>query len=432
VSGDDAALRRLAILVGAAVLIDTTFYAVVAPLLPSLSQSLHLSKLGAGLLTACYPAGMLVASIPGGMLSVRMGPRFAVCLGLALLFASTVAFALLHSAPTLDFARFVEGGAGACSWAGGIAWLMAVAPSSRRGAVIGRAMSAAIAGAVAGPAIGALASAVGRAALFSALALFALALALVTWQISVPAGESHPEPTGAPMLAATRALLRRRFGLAALWLMALPAMVSGTLTVLGPLALHPLGAGAGVIGATFIAAAALETIVSNWVGGVSDRHGRLAPLIGSLAVAGTAIACFSAASDVPLLILVIGVSATALGAAWTPAMALLSDLSEGVGLDQALGAGLMNVAWAAGQIVGSGGSGALAHLTGNTFPTVLIGALCLLSAAWLLGTGGRPDPPVSPPVDPPVAVSPPMPGRAYRRSGPLGPGPARRSSRTRG
>lgn len=383
---DTSALGRLTLLVGAAVLIDTTFYAVVAPLLPELSQSLHLSKLGAGVLTASYPAGMLVASIPAGILSVRMGPRFAVCVGLSLLFASTVAFALLRSAPALDCARFIEGGAGACSWAGGIAWLMAVSPAGRRGAVIGRAMSTAIAGAVAGPAVGALASAVGRAALFSALALLALSLAVVTWRIRGPAGEPDPErgPQGSQVLARTWTLLARPFGVTALWLMALPAIVSGTLAVLAPLRLAPLGAGAGVIGATFIVAAGLETLVSHWVGGVSDRHGRLAPLAGSLVVAGVAIAGFSAAPDAPVLIVVICVCATALGAAWTPAMALLSDLSEAVGLDQALGAGLMNVAWAAGQIVGSAGSGALARATGNTLPTLLIAGLCLISAARLL------------------------------------------------
>jgi predicted MFS family arabinose efflux permease len=382
VSPDAAALRRLTVLVGAAVLIDTTFYAVVAPLLPSLSHSLHLSKLGAGVLTACYPAGMLVASIPGGMLSVRMGPRFAVCFGLTLLVLSTVAFALLRSALALDLARFVEGAAGACSWAGGLAWLMAVSPVSRRGAVIGQAMSAAIAGAVAGPAVGALASAIGRAALFCALASLALVLVGVTWRITVPAGEPEPAP-GRPVLAATRDLLGRHLGPTALWLMALPAIVSGTLTVLGPLRLHPLGAGAGLIGAIFIVAAGLETVVSHWAGGVSDRLGRLVPLIGSLAVAGVATACFSAPASVPLLIAVIVVCVTALGAAWTPAMALLSDLSEAVGLDQALGAGLMNVAWAAGQIIGSGGSGAVAQLTDNTVPTVLLGGLCLLSALAL-------------------------------------------------
>ena len=395
-SPDAAVLRRLTLLVGAAVLIDTTFYAVVAPLLPGLSHTLHLSKLGAGVLTASYPAGMLLASIPGGMLSVRMGPRFAVCVGLVLLFASTVAFAVLRSAPALDLARFVEGGAGACSWAGGIAWLMAVSPAGRRGTVIGQAMSAAIAGAVAGPAIGALASAVGRAALFSALALLALALAGVTWRIAIPAGAPAPAPApqGRSGRAATRELLARPLGLAGLWLMALPAVASGTLTVLGPLALHPLGAGAGVIGVTFVVAAGLETVVSNWVGGVTDRRGRLIPLVGSLAVAGAAIACFSAASDVTLLVIVICLTATALGAAWTPAMALLSDLSEAVGLDQALGAGWMNVAWAAGQIVGSGGSGALAHLTDNTVPTAVVGALCLVTAAALLGVRSHVEPPV--------------------------------------
>jgi MFS family permease len=385
VSGDAAALRRLTVLVGAAVLIDTTFFAVVAPLLPGLSHSLHLSKLGAGVLTACYPAGMLVASIPGGFLAVRMGPRFAVCLGLLLLVGSTVAFALLRTAPGLDSARFIEGIGGACSWDGGLAWLVAVAPAQRRGAVIGQAVSAAIAGAVAGPAVGALASAVGRAALFLGLAGLALVLVTITWRLRVPAGD--PVEFGVderPGLAAIGDLLRRPLGLTSLWLMALPAIVSGTLTVLGPLALHPLGAGAGVIGATFIVAAGLETAVSSWIGGVSDRHGRLAPLVGSFVVAGGAIACFSAARSVPVLIIVIAVTATGIGAAWTPAMALLSDLSEAVGLDQALGAGLMNVAWAAGQIAGSGGSGALARVTDNTVPTVLLGGLCLITAVAIL------------------------------------------------
>jgi MFS family permease len=380
------ALRRLTVLVGAAVLIDTTFYAVVAPLLPGLSHSLHLSKFGAGVLTASYPAGMLVASIPGGVLALATGPRFAICAGLVLLFGSTVAFALLHSAPGLDLARFVEGIGGACSWAGGMAWLVAVAPAERRGAVIGQAVSAAIAGAVAGPAVGALASATGRPALFIGLATLALALAGVTSVLQIPTPQPFAEPSAevVPATRATLALVRRPLGTAALWLMALPAIVSGTLSVLGPLAMHRLGGGAGVIGATFIAAAALETVVSTWIGGVSDRHGRLVPLVGACAAAGVAIGCFGAAPSVPVLVVVIVAAASANGAAWTPAMALLSDLSEAVGLDQALGAGLMNVAWAGGQIIGSGGSGALARATDNTVTTLIVGALCLFSAGLLL------------------------------------------------
>ncbi len=43
---------------------------------------------------------------------------------------------------------------------------------------------------------------------------------------------------------------------------------------------------------------------------------------------------------------------------------------------------LMNLAWAAGQIVGAAGSGASAKAFGNWAPTLAIAALCL---ATLLG-----------------------------------------------
>ena len=58
-------MRRLVWTVGAVVFVDTMFYAVIAPLLPQLSHELHLSKLSAGILTACYPLGTLLAFDPG-------------------------------------------------------------------------------------------------------------------------------------------------------------------------------------------------------------------------------------------------------------------------------------------------------------------------------------------------------------------------------
>ncbi|MBO0767434.1 MAG: MFS transporter, partial [Solirubrobacterales bacterium] len=121
-------LRRLMLLVGAAVLIDTTFYAVIAPLLPGFSHHLGLSKLGAGILTASFPVGVLLASIPGGVLAVRIGPRLALATGLGLLVCSTVAFAFLQTAAGLELARFIEGVSSALSWDAGMAWLVAAAP----------------------------------------------------------------------------------------------------------------------------------------------------------------------------------------------------------------------------------------------------------------------------------------------------------------
>ena len=47
-------MRRLFWLVAAVVLVDTMFFAAVAPLLPHYSDELDLSKTGAGVLTAAY------------------------------------------------------------------------------------------------------------------------------------------------------------------------------------------------------------------------------------------------------------------------------------------------------------------------------------------------------------------------------------------
>lgn len=71
--------------------------------------------------------------------------------------------------------------------------------------------------------------------------------------------------------------MRRPSVAAGIWLMSLPATAQGVISVLGPLRMHGLGAGAAAIGAVFLAGAALEAGVSPFVGSLSDRHGRLAP-----------------------------------------------------------------------------------------------------------------------------------------------------------
>ena len=59
-------VRRLTLLVGAIVLVDTMFYAAITPLLPKLVDDLDLGKNGAGVLTGAYAAGTLLGSLPGG------------------------------------------------------------------------------------------------------------------------------------------------------------------------------------------------------------------------------------------------------------------------------------------------------------------------------------------------------------------------------
>jgi MFS family permease len=245
------ASRRLTLVLGAVVFVDTMFYAAIAPLLPALAHDLHLSKLSAGVMTACYPIGTFVGSLPGGLLTVRIGPKRTVYAGLILLAASSLAFGWLHSAPLLDAARLVEGLAGACSWAGALAWLVADAPPERRGGALGGAIGAAVAGSLFGPVIGTLAGGIGRGPAFSLVVVLVVGLldgARRLPLIHTPSEQRLRDIAGA--LTGTGAAR-------SIWLVVLPSIISGVLNVLGPLRLHRLGATALAIGATYVVSAAL-------------------------------------------------------------------------------------------------------------------------------------------------------------------------------
>ncbi len=362
--------RLLFIVASAVVFVDTMFYAAVVPLLPTLTHELHLSKASAGVLTAGYAAGTLVGSIPGGMLAARAGPRTTIYAGLFLMGSSSLAFGFLDNIAGLDAARFVQGFGGACTWAGSLAWLIGAVDAGRRGSVIGGALAAAIGGALFGPVIGTLAHALGRAPVFSAVSVVAVALAVAV--------ASLPSPSAPPELGPTRLWeqLRRPAIALGMWLTALPAIASGVLNVLAPLRLSALGATAVGIGATFLIAAGAEAIISPAVGRVSDRRGRMYPLRIGLAAAAVVLVCFPLSSRVVAVAGVVVLVAVALGSFWAPAMAMLSDAAETSGLSQGYAMALINLSWAAGQIVGAAGGGALAKATGDAVPFVISAVLC--------------------------------------------------------
>jgi MFS family permease len=365
--------RRLLVLVSIVVFVDTMLYAVLAPLLPGLVHNLHLSKSSAGLMTASYPLGTLLGSLPGGVLAARAGPRAAVCTGLSLLMGSTIAFGLLDHPLALDVARFIEGIGGACSWAGGLAWIVAAAPADRRGLLMGQALGAAIAGALLGPVIGSAATVLGRPVSFCALA--AGVGVLLLWASRFP---STHQPTGQGLDALFAAVKRPDMSWA-MWLVALPAIISGLINVLGPLRLHRAGVAAAGIGAAYLIAAAIEASLAPLVGRLSDRYGRIVPVQAGLIAAPVVLLCFTWPDEALLIALIIVLLAAALGLFWAPAMAMMSDIADAVGLDQGLAAALMNLAWAGGQIVGSAGGGVLAKASGDGLPAALGAGLCLLS-----------------------------------------------------
>src|SRR4051794_24350427 len=131
------------------------FYAAITPLLPDLVDELHLGKNGAGVLAGSYAAGTLLGALPGGWLAARAGVKATVLVGLTLMSFSGLAFAFGSSVVVVDLARFMQGVGGACTWAGGMAWVAGEAPRERRGEGIGGGGGAGTFGGRPGPAGGA-------------------------------------------------------------------------------------------------------------------------------------------------------------------------------------------------------------------------------------------------------------------------------------
>src|SRR5207247_8381454 len=188
-------VRRLVLILSAVIVVDTMFYTALAPLLPHFASRYELSKGGAGVLSGIYAAGVLAASVPGGIAASRFGAKWAVLVGTALTAAASLAFGLVTDFWTLSLARFAQGVGSAFSWAGALAWVVAVAAPGRSGTVIGTTMGAAVFGALLGPALGAFATLAGVRATFIAVSAGGFALAALILGIAgVPA---HPQPLSA-------------------------------------------------------------------------------------------------------------------------------------------------------------------------------------------------------------------------------------------
>lgn len=373
-------------MVAAIVLVDTMFYAAIAPLLPYYTHHFHLAKSAAGVLAAAYAAGTLIGSIPAGWLAARIGVRKTVLTGLSMMIAASIAFGFARSIAVLDVARFVQGVGGSASWAAGLAWLMARAPGNRRAELIGTALAAAIAGALLGPVLGTAASQTSPKLVFSLVAL--LGVGLCFWATIEPA----PAPTGGSGFAAFRPALRDDQVLTGMWLTTLGALLFGTLGVLVPLRMDHLGASELAIGAAFLVAAAVAATASPVIGRVSDRRGWRTPVLLGLAISAVWALLLPLPTAPAVLFVLVVVADPSFGISYPPAGALISHGAEDVGLDQGYAFGLFNLAWAGGQVIGNAGSAGLAQATADAVPYAVLSALCVATIVTVKRRGPRAQP----------------------------------------
>lgn len=365
-------MRRLIVLVSAAIFVDTVLFGAIIPLLPGYADDFELTKLEAGLLLGAYGAGALLAGIPAGLLAHRIGSRALVITGLLALAGASIAFALADDPLALGISRFAQGMASAATWTGALAWVVGGTPRERRGEVLGTVFAFAVLGFIVGPMLGALAHLVGIPVAFSLLAGLVLVLAGV-------AARSSPAPPDAPSPGAARRALRDAPFVVGLWLALLPALLFGIIDVLVPLELDAHSWSAFAVATVFVVSGLAEVAVNPVIGRVSDRHGRFVPIRWALG-AWILVAVGFAFADAPLLIAGLVVAASiAAGGFYTPGMALVSDRAELAGLSRGLAFGILNTAWAIGAMAGPSLGGALADALGDATPYLLGACVCAVT-----------------------------------------------------
>jgi MFS family permease len=369
-------MRRLLFLASAMIFFDVAFFAAIAPLLPEYVDELGLTKAEAGILSAAYAAGTLAGSLPAGLVASRTGPKRTVIAGLLVLGCSSVVFGFANQILLLDAARFVQGIAGALIWSGALTWLITAAPEENRGSIIGTALGTAVAGALLGPALGAIAGSIGTEVVFSSVLLITILLSIGAARLPETAPPEEQD------LGEVMATLVSRPVLESAAFVAVPSVMFGAIEVLVPLRIDALGGSHGLIAAGFIAGAGLEAMLAPVAGRLSDRVGRRLPYVIGLSICAMAMVAIAVVPSLEEVLAGLIITSLGAGLCFAPALTLISDVAEESSLHQGFAAGLSNMAWASGQVIGGVGGGVVASLTGNAAPSLAISLLLVFTVFY--------------------------------------------------
>jgi MFS family permease len=367
------------VLIRALLLFEASLYSAVTPVLPHYAHVFGASKPAVGVLAASYPAGMIPGALVGGWIATRAGVRRTTLVGLLVFAVAIVGFGFASDIVTLDLLRVVQGAACGCIWGGGLTWVIAVSPRDRRGEVLGSVIAAAIFGTLLGPVLGTLAVALGTQVVFSLVG--AVSLALAAWTLK------HPEPPRPQPGTRTpfRALTRSPRILLGFWLILLEACTLGATGTLLPLRLSRFGASGVAIGATFLVAALLSTILAPPIGRLVDRRGAGLPLCLGLITTAVLLATLPLAqSALALAVLSVITLGGPLTAYTIPAMSIITESAERSGIALAVATMLLNLAWATGETIGAPAAANLSQATSDAVPLVLLAAIMVVTLGPVL------------------------------------------------
>lgn len=329
--------------------VDMLLYYLLVPLLPRYAKELDLSQMQVGVLFGSYAVALFLTTFPAGRLVDRWGRRAPMLWGLGGLAATTLVFAFSRSYWMLVLARSLQGIAGAFTWLPGMALLADHFPSHERGRAMSTAFAAANLGFFIGPSLsGFLDFHVGPWAPYAAgLALVALDAAGRAFLL--PEVEPVREAAIPLMVLAGNRVVRLFAGSmvlgSGLW-----ALLESTV----PLDLaRRLGATAPQIGLCFSLVAVAHTATSPWMGGLSDRIGRVKVLRAGLVLVAVLLPLPALMPGLPSVVAVMMLLGAAASFLMSPSSPAIADQIERMDSRAfASGFAVLNMAYSVGMVLG--------------------------------------------------------------------------------
>lgn len=368
--------RETVVLVRVLLLFESAMYSAITPVLPHYAHVLGASKPAVGVLAGAYPAGIIPGSLVGAWIATRAGVRRTTLVGLLLFAVSIAGFGFATNIVALDALRFVQGAGCGFIWGGGLTWVITAAPRERRGEMLGSVIGAAIFGTLIGPVLGILAVSVGTGLVFAVVGAIAFALAAWTQRHPKPAPQTLPAQNSSPVRDLVSSPLIRLGS----WLILLEAATIGATSTLLPLRLARFGAHSIVIGAVFLVSSLISVAVSAPIGRLVDRRGAGVPLCAGLTLTAILMAVLPLPHSAVLLAIV---SVIALGGPLTaytiPALTVITDTAERLGIPLAVATMMLNLAWASGEVIGAPAAANLSQATTDAVPLLALSAIMVLT-----------------------------------------------------
>jgi MFS family permease len=368
--------RETVVLVRVLLLFESAMYSAITPVLPHYAHVLGASKPAVGVLAGAYPAGIIPGSLVGAWIATRAGVRRTTLVGLLLFAVSIAGFGFATNIVALDALRFVQGAGCGFIWGGGLTWVIAAAPRERRGEMLGSVIGAAIFGTLIGPVLGILAVSVGTGPVFAVVGAIAFALAAWTQRHPKPAPQTLPAETSSPVRDLVTSPLIRLGS----WLILLEAATIGATSTLLPLRLARFGAHSIVIGAVFLVSSLISVAVSAPIGRLVDRRGAGVPLCVGLTLTAILMAVLPLPHSAAVLAIV---SVIALGGPLTaytiPALTVITDTAERLGIPLAVATMMLNLAWASGEVIGAPAAANVSQATTDAVPLLALSAIMVLT-----------------------------------------------------